>query len=186
MRIETDRLLLRKIRMDDADALVRMYSKDRNYFRYTRIPYPYSRKLAVDFIRSTIRSYRTKEKFYLCIVEKKSNTLIGSIALNRINWADSNAEIGYSIAKAHSNQGYVTEAAEAFIDYVFRKMKLHRLEINCAVQNAPSRRVIKKLGAKSEGISREIVLSRNMYRDSYRHSILRKEWKRKPGYRIRR
>lgn len=184
--IETERLIMRKLTPDDADALVRMYSKGRNYFKYTRIPYPYTRKSAADFIRSVIRSYRTREKFYLCIIEKKSNTLIGSIALNRINRADSNAEIGYSIAKSHSNQGYVTEAAKAFIDYAFRKMKLHRIEINCAVQNAPSRRVIKKLGAKSEGISRDIVFSRNRYLDSYRHSILKKEWKKKISYKIRR
>ncbi len=184
MMLETERLMLRDITEDDLDAVFGIYSKGKEYFRYTRIPYPYSREDAEAFIKRVLEGYLTLESFYIAIVEKKSRRLIGTISLNRISHADNFAELGYSVGEEFSGKGYVTEAASAFIDYCFKRFGLNRIEIHAAVKNHASNRIIEKLGAKEEGRSRESVLSRSGYVDEYNYGILRKEWKRNTGYRL--
>ncbi len=184
MRLETERLVLRDITEDDIDAVFGIYSKGKKYFQYTRIPHPYGREDAEAFVSKVIEGYQTLESFYVAIIERKSKRFIGSISINRFSHADDFAEVGYSVGEEFAGRGYVTEAASAFIDYCFRRFDLNRIEIHAAVDNQASLRIIEKLGAKKEGRSRQSVRARNGYLDEYNFSILRKEWKRKGGYRL--
>ena len=68
--------------------------------------------------------------------------------------------------------------------FIFKKFKLNRVEIDCAVDNIASRKVILKLGAKKEGRLRQSLYFRNKYHDEYMHSILKKEWKNNVKYKV--
>lgn len=64
------------------------------------------------------------------------------------------AEIGYWAAPAGRGSGFVTEAAEAVLDFAFGPMRLKRVEWHAAVGNTASARVAQKLGFSLEGVRR--------------------------------
>jgi RimJ/RimL family protein N-acetyltransferase len=56
------------------------------------------------------------------------------------------AEIGWAIRKSHRSQGYATRGARIVLAYAFDKLNLHRVVAITQTSNAPSLRVMEKLG----------------------------------------
>jgi len=74
---------------------------------------------------------------------------IGFVGLSHVEFAAPFApatEIGWRIASAHHNLGYATEGARAALDYAFSQRGLPEVVSFTVVDNAPSRRVMEKLG----------------------------------------
>lgn len=174
--LKTERLTLRKPRMSDAEKILYIY-QEKYLSSVTHIPYPYKLKDAKDFIKSQINNFgKTDYGFFIILDETKE--IIGSLGIMNINKRDNRAEIGYVLAKKHRNNGYMTEACRELVDFGFRKLNLHRININHAKGNKASQRVIKKMGAKYEGLEREGVRAGDgKYKDHLLYAILAKEWK---------
>ncbi|MFH1145840.1 MAG: GNAT family protein, partial [bacterium] len=68
---------------------------------------------------------------------------------------------------------------ELFVSYVFKKWKLHRVELDVYEYNPRAIKVYKRLGFKVEGRRRERVLYKGRWYDDIHMSILDREWKRK-------
>jgi len=180
--IETERLLLRKARDSDAVRMYKMISSTPMHYKFTRIPYPYTLKMAKENIKKRKKHYRKGDELNLLIELKNTRKLIGTITLRGLDSSDNKAELGYALDKKATGKGYVTEAAEAIIDYGFKRLKLNRVEIGCATDNRDSRKVIRRLHADFEGVARKAVLLRGKYHDEYRYALLKKEWNRKVRY----
>ncbi|HEY0795427.1 MAG TPA: GNAT family N-acetyltransferase [Acidisarcina sp.] len=80
-----------------------------------------------------------------------SQTFIGFIGIQTMHFAVPNlqqpaVEIGWRLASAHWNQGLATEGAQAVLDYAFSTLKLSQIVAITSAVNAPSRRVMEKLG----------------------------------------
>ncbi len=87
-------------------------------------------------------------------------------------------EAAYVIFDEQSrNKGYATEALSLFVRFLFRTTAAHRIELNIATDNVPSRRVAEKCGFVCEGVSREVWFSSALGRrlDGARYAILRNE-----------
>ena len=70
---------------------------------------------------------------------------IGSVALNEIvRGCFHSCFLGYRMDEYKRNQGYMTEAVGAVIDYGFNKLALHRIEANIMPHNKASLRVVDK------------------------------------------
>jgi len=104
MRLETDRLLIRNLRKNDAGRLTEICSGDKDYYGFTRIPYPYKRKHADEFLTKVKSDFRKNKSAHLAVVLKDKNQAIGSVSLNSINWEDGNATMGYMIDKKFQSQ----------------------------------------------------------------------------------
>lgn len=105
--------------------------------------------------------------------------VIGSIALEKdIRRGSVNSrELGYSLGEEYWGKGYMTEAAEAVIDYAFEELDLVVLAICTGPQNKRSQRVIEKCGFKYDGILRKgYKIYDGTIRDSLLYSMLREEW----------
>jgi len=183
--IETERLVLRKYKDSDAKNLYLMISETPAHYKYTRIPYPYKLKDAKEFIRKCKLEYRKKSDLPLLVTDKQTGKIIGTIVIRELNSPDKKAEMGYTLARSATGKGFITEAAEAFVDYAFKKLKLNRVEICCATKNPASRRVIRRLHADYEGISRQALILRGKFHDEHRYALLKKEWKRKVLYKVK-
>jgi ribosomal-protein-serine acetyltransferase len=85
--------------------------------------------------------------------------LDGSLAGGCICWyihrQNRNGEIGYWLGTAFLGRGLATRAARAVVDYLFAHERLHRVEMQCAVDNAASRAIPERLGFRLEGIRRD-------------------------------
>lgn len=74
--------------------------------------------------------------------------------------------------QAWCNQGYATEALQAAIMCAFDELELHRIEANVLPYNAPSLRVLEKLGFESEGLAIKYLKINGRWEDHI-HMVLR-------------
>lgn len=103
-------------------------------------------------IREAYAKFFTREDLRLHIFHKESGEFIASSGLHRINWDIPKFEIGYWVDTRYSGKGYITEAAEAIINFAFTNLNAKRVEIRCDAKNVRSRAIPEKLGFTLEGI----------------------------------
>ena len=107
-------------------------------------------------------------------IEKKDRTKIGFIA-HFLSAGE--VEIGYNIIPDERNKGYVSEAIQIMVDYLFLSKNIIRIQAKADPENVPSWKALEKAGLKREGILRKTFYCRGEWRDDCMYSILREEWK---------
>lgn len=144
--IETERLLLRPLTMDDLDALYALYSD------------PEVRRFFPDGVRSyeetreelawIIEVYYGRYGYGLwATIHRPSGAFIGRCGL--LPWTIAGrqeVEVAYLIDKAYWGQGLATEAARAIVAYAFAALPVERLICVIDPANTASQRVARKLG----------------------------------------
>lgn len=177
--LETERLRLRAIRLDDADAdgLITVFS-DPLVLRYLSADPPCStREQAYSMIRWMHSWYEEKSGLRLAITLREGDDLlIGTCGFHRYNAHARRAEIGYDLASAHWGRGYMTEAARALIHWCFEALDLHRVEADITLGNSASERVLLKNGFTAEGVWREREFEHGRFVDIKQFGLLRREW----------
>lgn len=147
--LETTRLLLRPLRHDDAETLVRELNNFAIARNTARIPHPYHRDDAEDFLRfSATANDRSR---IAGIVEKaKAGRLIGVISYEWSAEKD-NAELGYWLSQDVWGRGLGSEAALAMVGDAFAGAS-HRALVACYHNDNPaSGRILEKLGFETVG-----------------------------------
>ncbi|WP_040166560.1 GNAT family N-acetyltransferase [Microbacterium gorillae] len=149
--LSTDRLTLTLPAPDDVDAITAA-CQDTEIRTWTPLPFPYRTEHAEHFVAEAAERSDADTGFEWAI--RHEDELVGMISLSRR--APGAAEIGYWTAPDARGRGYLTEAAEAVVDFGFEPtgLGLDRLEWNAAVGNVPSARVARKLGFRFEGVRR--------------------------------
>lgn len=118
------------------------------------------------------------------IREKETGRVIGNIGLepDRRREDVNSRELGYSLAEDCWGKGYMTEAANAVIDYAFEDLDLVVMGICTGPENKRSQRVIEKCGFKFEGVQRRgYHIFTGFDRDNLVYSMLREEWEEMHG-----
>ncbi|QXQ09213.1 GNAT family N-acetyltransferase [Paeniglutamicibacter sp. Y32M11] len=88
----------------------------------------------------------------------RSAPIIGQLTVSTIAWgAARSGSIGYWIDAQHAGAGLTPEAVAVAVDHCFLTMGLHRIEINIRPQNAPSLRLVEKLGFRDEGLRKDFL-----------------------------
>jgi ribosomal-protein-serine acetyltransferase len=87
--------------------------------------------------------------------DRASNELLGVVGLDSCVHLHRASELGYWLRREYTGRGLMTEAARACLDFAFQRMGMHRVRCAAATDNAPSLRVIARLGFRFEGIARE-------------------------------
>ncbi|MGF1468865.1 MAG: GNAT family N-acetyltransferase [Sandaracinaceae bacterium] len=145
---ETERLLLRAARVDDAEAMYAL-NTDPDVMRYTHEPMPAS----LGEMRARIASYPDFERHgfgrWLC-VDKVSGRVIGFAGLKHLSDLGE-VDLGYRLLPAYWGRGLATEAARACVEFGFRTLGLESIIGLVLPDNAASRRVLEKVGMRLEG-----------------------------------
>ena len=175
-RIETERLLLRKLKLGDA-ADIFDYGQDPLVAKHVLWDPYRSVGEARGYIRYMQHKYRLYEPSSWGIEEKETGRIIGTIGYMWHQRENSSVEVGYSLARRCWNRGYMTEALDAVLRYSFETLRLHRVEAQHETDNPASGRVMEKCGMKKEGILRERLYNKGRYVDVALYSILKKEYK---------
>ena len=87
------------------------------------------------------------------------------------------AEVGYALRSDHWGRGLASEAASLAIDWGLRALDLHRIEADIDPRNAASRRLLERLGFRSEGVLRERFFVGDSATDSELFGVLAPEWR---------
>jgi ribosomal-protein-alanine N-acetyltransferase len=176
--IETQRLLLRKMRLDDAEAMF-AYASDSAVTRYVLWDTHRSIEDSESFLRLAIDGYERGDFGGWGVVLKDSGAFIGTCGLDA-GYAPEHAraELGYVLSREYWGKGLIPEAVRAIIAFGFARVELNRIEARCIAANIASARVMEKAGMTYEGTLREREFIKGAYRDMKLYSILRREYRR--------
>ncbi len=144
----TDRLTMRAMNADDAEAFYRLNS-DADVMRFTHEPLCPS----VDEARTAIESYPDFERYgygrWGCFL-KAGGPMIGFCGLKYLPEFDA-VDIGYRLLPEYWGRGLATEAAHATITFGFETLKLRQIIALTIAENAGSIRVLEKIGMRCAG-----------------------------------
>ena len=102
--------------------------------------------------------------------------LVGQITVsNVVRGAYDGASVGYWVDRRVAGRGVVPTALALVVDHCFRDVGLHRVEAEVRPENAPSLRVVAKLGFREEGLHRRLLFIDGDWRDHVCFAVLREE-----------
>lgn len=99
--IETDRLILRRFQMEDAEKMYQNWASDPEVTKFLTWPTHESVEVTKKVLESWISDYEKPDDYQWCMALKESGEPIGSISVVAQNEKAESAEIGYCIGKAY-------------------------------------------------------------------------------------
>jgi [ribosomal protein S5]-alanine N-acetyltransferase len=173
--LETSRLLLRPLRLDDAVDMYE-YASDQDVAHAGLWQPLASLDASLADIRQVLHEYAMHTLWDWAIEHRADHKMIGRIGLSHYHPGDQRADLGYALNRRYWSKGYATEAAQTVLRYAFRDLRLNRVGALVLPDNAGSIRVLGKIGMKREGLRREFTWLRGKADDLVCYSILRREW----------
>ena len=169
--IETERLTLRAITMEDAADLFEL-RKDADVMRYLDRDPHRTLEDSKEMIQKIVDGTKNNETIGWGISFKNETQLIGTISYHRIEKEHYRAEIGYILHPKHWRKGIINEAMRAVIRYGFETMKLHSIEANVNPDNIASTNLLKKHGFVREAYFKENYFFNGKFIDTEIYSLL--------------
>lgn len=148
-RLGDGAIALRPPAPDDVDAITEA-CQDPEIPRWTRVPSPYTRDHAVDFVERSARMWESGTDAPFVIVDAETGALVGAIGVHRFGGEDDGPEVGYWLARDARGRGVATRALEMVSDWACNQLGV-RLLLQADVRNAASRRVAEKAGFRHVG-----------------------------------
>ena len=175
-RIETDRLILRRYKIEDADAMYKNWASDSEVTKFlTWQPHP-SVDVSRSIIEDWLKEYSDKKYYQWAIVLKDNgNEPIGGICVVHMNEDISMVHIGYCLGRAWWRRGIMSEALKAVTDFMFDTVEVDRVESRHDPRNPNSGKVMQKCGMKYEGTLRSADRNNQGICDACYYALLRSE-----------
>ncbi len=175
MNIETNRLLLRQMALQDKDAVFD-YRKDRVTNKYQSF-IPDDIEEVELFINQNAKIADQPDSWYqLVIIEKQSAKIIGDIGIHFTGSENKQIEVGCTLSKKYQKLGYATEALNALISYLFIAYDKHRVFASIDPQNIDSIYLVERLGFRKEAHFVESLYVNGEWVDDIIYAVLAREW----------
>lgn len=174
------RVGIRLIHRRDARTLERLLRENREWLEPWEATHPYGAQATPGSvslrpaIRTMLRQYREGRSVPWVITY--DGEVIGQVSASDLSrgalWSCS---IGYWISGSQAGRGVTPTAVALAIDYLFGTAQLHRVEICIRPENAPSLRVVEKLGLRYEGRRNRYIHIAGAWRDHESFAVTREE-----------
>ena len=138
-RVETERLTLRPIAVDDVDLLVEL-DADPVVMRYITGGAPTPRAEAEGIVRRSLG--------HRWIASDRSGAFVGWFGLRLSDDRGRERELGYRLRRAEWGKGLATEGSRALIDAAFTHLDTERVWAETMAVNTASRRVMERCGLR--------------------------------------
>jgi [ribosomal protein S5]-alanine N-acetyltransferase len=173
--LQTPRLLLRKLRMEDAADMFE-YAQDAE-IAASGLWLPYTKlQQSADDIAADLKAYEVGTALDWAVEHGADRKMIGRINLGDYHRRDQRADLGYAYNRRYWGQGYATEAARAVLAFAFGSLGLNRVGAVVLPDNLGSITVLTRLGFQQEGVQRQFTQLRGRPEDLLCFSLLRAEW----------
>jgi len=173
--LETDRLILRKLRPEDSDALYMIFSDKPTMEYWGCLPYT-QKQQASESIKEHLAYWDSGKSLCMAIENKDNPGLIGTTSLFNFHEGSRRAEVGYILSRTYWRSGIMREAMAAILDYVFIELDLNRLEADIDPGNAASAGLLKKIGFQLEGFLKERWIVGDLVTDTEIYGLLQKDY----------
>ena len=146
--IETERLILRRITIDDSDDLFlsRSHPQSCEYTDSLLDKTIDETRVYIDKMNIGVDSNRWR---IWAIEEKTIKRVIGSISIWNLNEEENKAELGFGLHPDYWSKGYMTEALKVIVNYGFNDMELSSIEAYTEENNLKSRNLLSRCGFTS-------------------------------------
>ena len=169
--IQTARLILRRFRMEDAQAMFDNWASDDEVTKYLSWPTHENVEISRMVLEDWINNY-VKDDFYLWAIEFEGQ-LVGSISVVYLNNDVEKAHVGYCIGKNWWHKGIMSEALKAIMGFLFDDVGVNRIEACHDPRNPNSGKVMLKCGMRFEGTLRQAGRNNQGVCDESFYALLR-------------
>ncbi len=173
--LESERLMLRRFTLDDAEAMFNNWAKDSEVAKYMRWKAHENIEESKAVLLNRIERCSNLNTYHWAIVLKGTDLPIGNIVLLCANEYDMCGEVAYCLGRQYWGQGIITEALIAVLKFGLLEVGFNRIEAYHAVNNGASGKVMRNAGMKYEGRMRKKYLSHMGFEDSDLYAILRED-----------
>ncbi len=177
----TKRLVVRLATVRDAAAIVEYYQKNQAFLA------PFEPERPTDWLtqvfwqaqaKGSLQEFHSDRscRLFLFLADRPA-TVIGCVNFTQfVRGVLHGCSMGYSLAETAQGQGYMTEALQAAIPYVFDTLKFHRIAANYMPHNQRSGRVLRRLGFTVEGYARDYLMINGQWQDHILTSLINPNW----------
>ena len=175
--ITGNRVYLRPPQARDAAAFIAAVRASRSlHGKWTQAPASPERFAAL------VRRYATRHALPhhagFLVVRRDTHALAGVLNFSEIvRGPFQSAYLGYYAFDPHAGQGFMTEGMALALDVAFKRLKLHRVEVNVQPTNLRSVALAERVGFTREGFSRRYVKIAGRWRDHVRYAMLAEDWR---------
>lgn len=145
--LETERLLLRRLKYEDAEEIFYAYASKLEATRFVSWPVHQTVADTTSYLKSAVESWNIGLSYSYAIRTKSDNRLIGSIGMINDN---GNVQFGYIFSPSVWNMGYATESVTELLRQLIMLDGVYRIWTFVDVENLSSQRVLQKTGMVEE------------------------------------
>jgi len=177
-KLETERLILRRFTIDDAESMYNNWANDPEVTKYLTWPVHENVEATRGILETWLENYK-KLDFYLWAITLKEygDDPIGSISVVHQEDDVEMVCIGYCLGQKWWKQGIMSEALAALIQFFFEEVGVNRIESYFDTNNPNSGKVMQKCGMKYEGILREADRNNQGRCDKVVYAILARDYR---------
>ncbi|QRM88897.1 GNAT family N-acetyltransferase [Lacinutrix sp. WUR7] len=148
--IETERLLLRELRLTDLEGMFALDS-DPDVHKYLGNKPVKSINESKKILESVLTQYKERGIGRFAVIEKSTGDFVGwsGLRLNteyNMNGFTEYYDVGYRLIKRFWGKGYATESGKASVDYAFNVLKLPEIYATTEIGNEASHNALIKIG----------------------------------------
>lgn len=177
VQLETERLILRRVKSSDAQAMFDNWQSDDEVTEYltwaTHTSVEVSKKVSLEWIENY-----SDNKFYQWVIILKDNgdEPIGGISVVRMNDDVKMMHIGYCIGRKWWNKGVTSEAFKEVIRFLIEEVGIKRIESRHDPRNPNSGNVMIKCGLQYEGTLRRADRNNQGICDTSMYGLLAEDY----------
>jgi len=146
LNIETDRLVLRRYRMTDAEDMFRNWVTEQEVSRFWSWEPHRDMEETRSVLSHWISEYASLKTYHWVIVLKETRQAIGYLFLDEIDDADQSVSVHFLLSRTFWNQGIATEACKSVLEFAFSVLGVERVHSRHHTENPASGKVLRKCG----------------------------------------
>lgn len=180
----SSRLILRLAMPQDIPEIIGYYQENRAYlepFEPKRDRGFYSEVYWDWVVRDRITDFWADRSFKLFLFKQElPQKIIGSVNFSEfIRGIAQSCILGYSLADREQQKGYMTEALQVAIAYIFEELNFHRIMAAYMPHNRRSGNVLRRLGFMVEGYAYDYLMIQDVWQDHILTSLINDRWQAK-------
>jgi len=118
---------------------------------------------------------KSDKRFVICLAEK-TETVIGRLRIQNINWLHHNCEIGLDILAEYRGKGYGLKSYKMVLEFLFNHYNMHMVYMKVADFNPNAKKLYEKVGFKETGRLPRSYFRNGKYWDYIVMSIISDEY----------
>lgn len=176
-QMKTERLLLRKLRITDAQCYYNYIGGSEEVTKYMLwVPHA-SLQESCDSIARVLAKYESERCYTWAITRIEDDLMIGRIDLLRFDEKCNSCSFAYMLGKEFWGRGYGTEALKAVFFFAFERLKVESIAADHMSENIASGRVMQKAGMHYLGRYASKYEKNGRMHDAEAYQITVDDWK---------